>query len=156
MALGGLRLVSEEFCPPLEFPALFASTRLWVVFCLPAITGRSQGDFGVKYNISNGGPAPEKVTEAIYARSKVIDNYQILDAPDVDLEILSESCLGDMVVEVIDVQDYEKLMESLFDFDRIHKLLTSEISGCAWIQCRGNRSLCSCPAQAVWAHQRDL
>jgi len=40
-----------------------------------------------------------------------------------------------MVVEVIDPQDYEKLMESLFDFDRIHQLLTSEISGCAWIQC---------------------
>jgi phosphoglucomutase len=88
--------------------------------------GGPKGDFGVKYNISNGGPAPEKVTEAIYARSKAIDRYQILDAPDVDLETLSESYLGDMVVEVIDcVQDYEKLMESLFDFDRIHQLLTS-------------------------------
>ena len=88
--------------------------------------GGPQGDFGVKYNISNGGPAPEKVTEAVYARSKVIDRYQILDAPDVDLETLSESRLGDMVVEVIDLaQDYEKLMESLFDFDRIRQLLTS-------------------------------
>lgn len=88
--------------------------------------GGPEGDFGVKYNISNGGPAPEKVTEAIYARSKVIDRYQILDMPDVDLETLGESRLGDMVVEVIDsVQDYEKLMESLFDFDRIHQLLTS-------------------------------
>jgi len=44
----------------------------------------------VKYNISNGGSAPEKVTEAIYARSKVIDRYQILDMPDVDLETLGE------------------------------------------------------------------
>lgn len=89
--------------------------------------GGIKGDFGVKYNISNGGPAPEKVTEAIYARSKVIDRYQILDVPDVDIETLGESRLGDMVVEVIDsVQDYEKLMESLFDFDRIHQLLTSE------------------------------
>lgn len=88
--------------------------------------GGPDGDFGVKYNISNGGPAPEKVTEAMYARSKVIDRYQILEAPDVDLETLGESRMGDMVIEVIDsVEDYEKLMESLFDFDRIRQLLTS-------------------------------
>ena len=88
--------------------------------------GGPNGDFGVKYNISNGGPAPEKVTEAIYDRSKVIDSYQILEASDVDLETLGESHLGETVVEVIDsVQDYQELMESLFDFDRIHQLLTS-------------------------------
>ncbi|MBD6614843.1 alpha-D-glucose phosphate-specific phosphoglucomutase [Komarekiella sp. 'clone 1'] len=88
--------------------------------------GGPDGDFGVKYNISNGGPAPEKVTEAIYARTKVIDRYQIIEAPDVDLETLGESRMGDMVIEVIDsVEDYEKLMESLFDFDRIRQLLTS-------------------------------
>ncbi|MEH2164965.1 MAG: alpha-D-glucose phosphate-specific phosphoglucomutase [Nostoc sp.] len=88
--------------------------------------GGPNGDFGVKYNISNGGPAPEKVTEAIYDRSKVIDSYQILEASDVDLETLGESHLGETVVEVIDsVQDYQELMESLFDFDRIQQLLTS-------------------------------
>ncbi|WP_375498243.1 alpha-D-glucose phosphate-specific phosphoglucomutase [uncultured Nostoc sp.] len=87
--------------------------------------GGPNGDFGVKYNISNGGPAPEKVTEAIYNRSKVIDSYQILEAPDVDLETLGESHLGETVVEVIDsVHDYQELMESLFDFDRIRELLT--------------------------------
>ncbi|MEH2438471.1 MAG: alpha-D-glucose phosphate-specific phosphoglucomutase [Nostoc sp.] len=87
--------------------------------------GGPNGDFGVKYNISNGGPAPEKVTEAIYDRSKVIDSYQILEAPDVDLETLGESHLGETVVEVIDsVHDYQELMESLFDFDRIRELLT--------------------------------
>ncbi|MBW4506443.1 MAG: alpha-D-glucose phosphate-specific phosphoglucomutase [Scytonematopsis contorta HA4267-MV1] len=87
--------------------------------------GGPNGDFGIKYNIGNGGPAPEKVTEAIYARSKVIDGYQIMEAPDVDLETLGESHLGDMVVEVIDsVQDYEELMESLFDFEGIRQLLT--------------------------------
>jgi phosphoglucomutase len=87
--------------------------------------GGPNGDFGVKYNISNGGPAPEKVTEAIYDRSKVIDSYQILEAPDVDLETLGESHLGETVVEVIDsVHDYQELMESLFDFERIHQLLT--------------------------------
>ncbi|MEH2279443.1 MAG: alpha-D-glucose phosphate-specific phosphoglucomutase [Nostoc sp.] len=87
--------------------------------------GGPNGDFGVKYNISNGGPAPEKVTLAIYERSKVIDSYQILEAPDVDLETLGKSHLGETLVEVIDsVDDYQELMESLFDFERIHQLLT--------------------------------
>jgi phosphoglucomutase len=84
-----------------------------------------EGDFGVKYNISNGGPAPEKVTEAIYARTKEITTYKVLDAADVDLATLGESRLGEMVVEVIDsVADYQALLESLFDFDRIRALLT--------------------------------
>ncbi|HAJ62112.1 MAG TPA: alpha-D-glucose phosphate-specific phosphoglucomutase [Cyanobacteria bacterium UBA8543] len=88
--------------------------------------GGPDGDFGIKYNISNGGPAPEKVTQAIYDRSKVIDTYHILEAPDVDLEKLGEFNLETMVVEVIDpVEPYAQLMESLFDFDRIHQLLTS-------------------------------
>lgn len=88
--------------------------------------GGPEGDFGIKYNTSNGGPAPEKVTEAIYARSKVIDAYQILEAPDVDLERLGEMKIGTLTVEVIDpVASYAKLMESLFDFERIHQLLTS-------------------------------
>ena len=82
-------------------------------------------DFGIKYNIGNGGPAPEKVTEAIYARSKVIDEYKIIDAADVDLDQLGSSQLGTLTVEVIDaVADYAELMESLFDFDQIHQLLT--------------------------------
>ncbi|RUR77469.1 alpha-D-glucose phosphate-specific phosphoglucomutase [Chlorogloeopsis fritschii PCC 9212] len=88
--------------------------------------GGPDGDFGVKYNTSNGGPAPEKVTAAIFERSKVIDKYKILEAPDVDLDTLGEFKLGDMVVEVIDsVQDYEQLMESIFDFDKIREMLTS-------------------------------
>jgi phosphoglucomutase len=88
--------------------------------------GGPNGDFGIKYNIGNGGPAPEKVTEAIYARSKVIDTYKIVDANDINLDTLGESKIGDMVVEVIDsVHDYQELMESLFDFDRIHQMLTS-------------------------------
>jgi phosphoglucomutase len=88
--------------------------------------GGPSADFGVKYNIGNGGPAPEKVTEAIFDHTKVIDRYHILDAPDVELDTLGISRLGDMVVEVIDsVNDYTELMESLFDFNRIHDLLTS-------------------------------
>ncbi len=88
--------------------------------------GGVNGDFGIKYNISNGGPAPEKVTDAVYERSKSIDHYRILEGDDVALERLGEIRLGAMVVEVVDpVQDYADLMGTLFDFDRIRELLTS-------------------------------
>jgi phosphoglucomutase len=81
--------------------------------------GGPHGDFGIKYNIANGGPAPESVTAAIHARSLVIDRYMTLEG-EVDLEIEGESRLGEMVVEVVDpVADYADLMESLFDFDAI-------------------------------------
>ena len=77
-------------------------------------------DFGIKYNIGNGGPAPEKYTNAIYAGSREITEYRILDAPDVDLDITGTTMLGPMQVEVIDpVADYAELMETLFDFDAI-------------------------------------
>ncbi|NET48304.1 MAG: alpha-D-glucose phosphate-specific phosphoglucomutase, partial [Merismopedia sp. SIO2A8] len=88
--------------------------------------GGPEGDFGVKYNVTNGGPAPEKVTEAIYARSQVIDTYKILEAPDLDLDDLGQFQLGSLAIEVIDsVEPYMQLMESLFDFDRIRELLSS-------------------------------
>jgi len=93
--------------------------------------GGPDGDFGVKYNISNGGPAPEKVTEAIFAHSKTIEQYKIVTAPDVDLDTLGESQIGEMVVEVMNsVTDYAKLMESLFDFEQIHQLLTGSFRMC--------------------------
>jgi len=80
-------------------------------------------DFGVKYNIGNGGPAPEAVTNAIFARTQAIDSYVIVSADDVDLGTLGESQCGPMAVEVIDpVADYQALMESLFDFDRIRAM----------------------------------
>jgi len=86
------------------------------------------GDFGIKYNIANGGPAPEKITEAIYAESKKISRYLTLDTPDLDLDSIATLQLGDMQVEVIDpVSDYAALMQSLFDFDRIHALINSGI-----------------------------
>ncbi|NEQ77108.1 MAG: alpha-D-glucose phosphate-specific phosphoglucomutase [Okeania sp. SIO2C9] len=88
--------------------------------------GGPEEDFGVKYNISNGGPAPEKVTSAIYERSKVIDSYKIMEAADINLDQLSSHKLGEMTVEVIDsVADYAELMESLFDFGKISELLKS-------------------------------
>ncbi|KQZ49861.1 phosphoglucomutase [Rhizobium sp. Root149] len=83
-------------------------------------------DFGIKYNIGNGGPAPEKITDAIFARTKVIDTYKILDEADVDLDTVGLYALGDMIVEVIDpVKDYADLMESLFDFGAIRSLIGS-------------------------------
>ncbi|MHA6689987.1 alpha-D-glucose phosphate-specific phosphoglucomutase [Devosia sp. A449] len=88
--------------------------------------GGPDGDFGIKYNIGNGGPAPEKITDAIYARSKVIDRYLTNDAPDVALDQIGTQRSGDMVVEVIDpVADYAALMQTLFDFDAIRALFAS-------------------------------
>ncbi len=88
--------------------------------------GGVDGDFGIKYNISNGGPAPEKVTEAIYARSRVINQYQSIDAPDVDIAKLGKAQIANMAVEVIDsVSDYAELMEQLFDFKGIQALFQS-------------------------------
>lgn len=86
--------------------------------------GGPDEDFGIKYNIGNGGPAPEKVTDAIAARSLEIDRYRILDAPDVDLDTPGTATLGDMVVEVVDpVAAYADLMESLFDFAAIRAMI---------------------------------
>jgi phosphoglucomutase len=86
--------------------------------------GGPDGDFGIKYNVTNGGPAPEKVTEDIFARSKMIAQYRILEFADVSLDTLGETKLGDMTVQVIDpVSDYAELMESLFDFAAIKSLL---------------------------------
>ncbi len=85
--------------------------------------GGPNGDFGIKYNIGNGGPAPEKVTNAIFSRSKAISEYKIVDAPDVDLGRLGTSEMNGMTIEVIDpVTDYAELMRSLFDFDAIRNM----------------------------------
>jgi phosphoglucomutase len=82
--------------------------------------GGPDEDFGIKYNISNGGPAPEKITEAIFVHSKTIESYDIIEAPDVDLDTLGETRIGTAVVRVIDpVAIYRDLMESLFDFAAI-------------------------------------
>lgn len=88
--------------------------------------GGPEGDFGIKYNVTNGGPAPEKVTDAIFSRSKALREYRIEEATDVSLDQLGESFLGSMTVEVIDpVADYAELMASIFDFGAIRDLLAS-------------------------------
>lgn len=90
--------------------------------------GGVHGDFGIKYNIGNGGSAPEKITEAVFAKSKVITEYKIAALPQVDIDTIGESKFdvnnGTFTVQVINaVTDYADLMESLFDFAAIRKLL---------------------------------
>jgi phosphoglucomutase len=93
--------------------------------------GGPEGDFGIKYNTGNGGPAPEKVTDAIFARSRELASYRIIDAPDVALDQPGSSVLGGMTVDVIDpVADYAELMESLFDFAAIRKLIAGGFELC--------------------------
>jgi phosphoglucomutase len=88
--------------------------------------GGPDEDFGIKYNTANGGPAPEGVTEAIYARTTSIDRWLDVDAPDVDLDVIGETQIGGLTVQVIDpVADYAALMESLFDFDAIRAAVQS-------------------------------
>ena len=88
--------------------------------------GGPDEDFGIKYNVANGGPAPEKVTEAVFARSRAITEYKTVEAPDVDLSTLGTTDVAGMTVEVIDpVADYLALMQRLFDFDAIRALVAS-------------------------------
>jgi phosphoglucomutase len=88
--------------------------------------GGPQGDFGVKYNIGAGGPAPENVTEAIFAHSKTISAYTISDAADVDIDRLGTVKVEETEIEIIDpVTQYLALMKTLFDFDAIRALFAS-------------------------------
>ncbi|UEM19653.1 alpha-D-glucose phosphate-specific phosphoglucomutase [Skermanella mucosa] len=85
--------------------------------------GGPDGDFGIKYNTGNGGPAPERITDAIHRRTGEITEYRTVEAPDLDLDRLGETRLDGMAVEIIDpVADYAELMESLFDFGRIRAM----------------------------------
>ena len=86
-------------------------------------------DFGIKYNIGNGGPAPEKITDAIFARTKSIDQYLTVNSPDIDLDKTGTFEVAGMAVEVIDpVADYAELMETLFDFDLIRAKIKSGLT----------------------------
>lgn len=81
-------------------------------------------DFGIKYNVSNGGPAPENITDAIFANTKTLSQYQITDDNDVALAVIGSQHLADMIVDIINpVSDYAELMANLFDFEAISSLL---------------------------------
>ncbi|MEX1168110.1 MAG: alpha-D-glucose phosphate-specific phosphoglucomutase [Hydrogenophaga sp.] len=85
--------------------------------------GGPDGDFGIKYNAANGGPATEKLTEAVYARTQALSRYQISDLPDLALDRIAHFQLEGTRVEVIDpVADHADLMRELFDFDAIRAL----------------------------------
>ncbi|MGV3583387.1 MAG: alpha-D-glucose phosphate-specific phosphoglucomutase [Methylophilus sp.] len=91
--------------------------------------GGPDDDFGIKYNTPNGGPAPEKVTDGIFAKSKVIAQYKIADLPDVNIADLNTTELDGFVVQVIDpVKDYADLMQSMFDFSAIKHMLAAGFS----------------------------
>ena len=86
--------------------------------------GGPNGDFGVKVNGANGGPAPESLTNAIYACSQQLDGYRIAAGKPLPLDAPAEHQVGELSVEVIDgVDDYLQLMQQLFDFDLISDLL---------------------------------
>ena len=89
--------------------------------------GGPDGDFGVKINGANGGPAPESVTDAIHGATLSLEGYRLLEAEPLNLEAPGTTTIGAMVVEVIDgVDDYVALMQKLFDFDRIAALLRGD------------------------------
>ncbi len=86
------------------------------------------GDFGIKFNVPNGGPAPEVVTEAIYRRTLEIEQYFITDIQDIDLGQIGTSSIGDTRIRIIDpVEDYAELMQQLFDFNAIHQMFNTGI-----------------------------
>lgn len=88
--------------------------------------GGPDGDFGIKYNVGNGGPAPEKITDAIFESTKTITGYRIAKGPGVDLDALGTTDVAGMKVEVVDpVAEYQALMETLFDFPAIRAMFGS-------------------------------
>lgn len=88
--------------------------------------GGPTNDFGIKYNLSNGGPAPESVTNKIYETSKTLTSYKIADIPDVDIDTLGTRTYGNLEVEVVDsTADYVEMLKEIFDFDLIKKFFSS-------------------------------
>ena len=88
--------------------------------------GGPKEDFGIKYNVSNGSPAPEKFTDALYDNTTKISEYKIADIADIDLDSIGQQQIDDLIITIIDpVTDYAELMASLFDFDLLRSCITS-------------------------------
>ncbi|HOL64970.1 MAG TPA: alpha-D-glucose phosphate-specific phosphoglucomutase, partial [Accumulibacter sp.] len=113
----------------LSTPAASAVIRKWqafggIILSASHNPGGPDDDFGIKYNLNNGGPANEAFTDAVYQRTQEISAYRTVDVPDIDLGKIGEVKIGEMTVSVIDpVADYAELLESLFDFEQITALL---------------------------------
>ncbi|MFV0410843.1 MAG: alpha-D-glucose phosphate-specific phosphoglucomutase [Paracoccus sp. (in: a-proteobacteria)] len=91
--------------------------------------GGESEDFGLKFNGANGGPAPESVTDKIFARTRELSEYKILETQDADISKPGTARMGDMEIEIVNpVTDYAELMEELFEFDAIRALLAGGFS----------------------------
>ena len=111
----------------LSTPAMSAVIRRWSAFGGLILSashnpGGVDGDFGVKYNIQNGGPAPEEITERIYEFTQLINHYYWFECPDIDIGKEGRQQYGATEVQVFDpLADYAALMRELFDFDELRK-----------------------------------
>jgi len=88
--------------------------------------GGPDEDFGIKYNVGNGGPAPEKYTDAFFKRSQVIDNYKSSPIGEIDLDQIGSQQIDDIKITIIDpVTDYAELMQSIFDFNLLRQSISA-------------------------------
>lgn len=93
--------------------------------------GGPEGDFGIKFNAANGGPAPQAMTDAIYSETLALARYRVAETPEIDLSRTGRVEIGGMSVEIVDpVAAYAELMESLFDFRTISELFATGFSMC--------------------------
>jgi len=88
--------------------------------------GGPDEDFGIKFNISSGGPATEQDTDAFFSYSQTISDYKIADLTAIDISTCGKYTQSELNITIIDpVDDYAELMASLFDFNLIKQALTS-------------------------------
>ncbi|KAH6676961.1 phosphoglucomutase [Plectosphaerella plurivora] len=88
--------------------------------------GGPKADFGIKYNLANGGPAPESVTNKIYETSKTLASYKIADIPDIDIQTIGTNTYESLEVEIVDsTADYTQMLKDIFDFDLIRKFFST-------------------------------
>ncbi|KAM7197669.1 phosphoglucomutase [Naviculisporaceae sp. PSN 640] len=88
--------------------------------------GGPKNDFGIKYNLANGGPAPESVTNKIFETSKTLTSYKIASIPDIDISTIGTKTYGSLEVQIVDsTADYVEMLKDIFDFDLIKKFFAS-------------------------------
>jgi phosphoglucomutase len=88
--------------------------------------GGLEQDFGIKYNTSNGGPAPESITQQIYQQTLRISEYHTIDHPDIDLDTEATQRIDQTEVRIFDpLKDYVELMEEIFNFHALREFFQS-------------------------------